>query len=1019
MKILRIEICNIASIGAASLDFTEAPLANAPLILVAGTTGSGKSTILDAVCLALYGNAPRLSDVSGNRKAEDDGWIISNPLHLVRQNSDKCFSKVTFEANNGRTYTAEWSVSFYSRGENKGEPKNIQRTLTDVETEEVIELKLRTNLLDGNEFIGLTYDQFRKTSLLAQGEFNRFLKGNSKEKSSILERLVGVEIFNSYGDRIKARFASAKTDLEIAEREVKGIELLPPEEVDKLKSDIETSKAAAQCLQDIIKEINAVTNWYSTHKSIKNDFEKADVSLKKAEKQLELPEVKEARAKVNRWDELEEMRSVSTSLEDTIKEIGKEQNKITRLGKTRNALLKSQKLLSDRTHSFQEKLDEIDKNLKLFSDSEKVIIENSSLVLERLRIHHLAVKLKNDEEAKVRKASGKIDEHILKLSEKDLNERTEFKKSVRVLSENHDLLTRIENLEKIEKDLTKADTALKKAVHIYNETRNRYEKVALSTKNAAKTLRASLVVGENCPVCGSTVSELLVDKAFEDGLKPLKEEFVKAENNKTRAENNFFSKKTEFSHAKSLLPTEIPNINILRNEIDSLASRIKVSPKDAANLITQIDDEIAKISDAVKKVGELNQAKANLEIKITDLQKAGDRLAEFLNFETESINHKVEEEKIEKLVKLHSDLITDFDKKSKQLENLSELSVKLTDALTHTQTLHVAESGDVIPIEKIEKTSSQLIADFNSATDRFNELTARKESWQRKKAAVLAILPDDLKQFADNPSFGESPDSIKNKRELISRVDTDYNVAKGAFDNAKESLEKNNAERPDTELSEEQAILKKEEFNNKLAEINRKIGSEENRLKANDIALEKHESALERVEKARTVYADWKQLDDLLGGEKFKLYVCSELLSHLIGNANHYFLMFQKRYKLEVSPGNFEIMVYDNELHLSRVFSSLSGGETFMVSLSLALGLAALSKVRFTCDTLFIDEGFGTLSSDCLDSVMNSLDMLRRFENRRVIVISHVEMLRDRIPVQILVKRNGSKSSLRLMDNTE
>lgn len=161
--------------------------------------------------------------------------------------------------------------------------------------------------------------------------------------------------------------------------------------------------------------------------------------------------------------------------------------------------------------------------------------------------------------------------------------------------------------------------------------------------------------------------------------------------------------------------------------------------------------------------------------------------------------------------------------------------------------------------------------------------------------------------------------------------------------------------------------------------------------------------------------ADWAVLEDLYGGakgQKFRLMAQSYVLRTLLSKANHYLSMLSQRYELCCSDNSLVINVIDHDQSdIARPVTLLSGGESFIVSLSLALGLSAISKERIDVDTLFIDEGFGTLDNSILETVITTLDRLHRIGGRRVGIISHVASLAERIPAQIRMRRTGPGTS--------
>ena len=178
---------------------------------------------------------------------------------------------------------------------------------------------------------------------------------------------------------------------------------------------------------------------------------------------------------------------------------------------------------------------------------------------------------------------------------------------------------------------------------------------------------------------------------------------------------------------------------------------------------------------------------------------------------------------------------------------------------------------------------------------------------------------------------------------------------------------------------------------------------------------ERQRQSLEHLAELEKTASLWGRINRLFGGDggsRMSQIAQSHILSLLLDNANYYLELFTPRYRMFSSPGNLQVNIRDrdrgNEI---RPFNTLSGGESFMVSLALALGLSSVQSVNTTPDIIFIDEGFGSLSSDCLEQVTSTLAALRLSEGRRVGIISHVSSLRDRIPTAIEVRSADNISS--------
>ena len=149
-------------------------------------------------------------------------------------------------------------------------------------------------------------------------------------------------------------------------------------------------------------------------------------------------------------------------------------------------------------------------------------------------------------------------------------------------------------------------------------------------------------------------------------------------------------------------------------------------------------------------------------------------------------------------------------------------------------------------------------------------------------------------------------------------------------------------------------------------------------------------------------------------GKKFRNIAQSYVLRQLLAGANHYLSRLTDRYRMECLLGGLTILLRDEyQGGVKRPTSTISGGESFLVSLALALGLSSLNRKSLSVDVLFIDEGFGTLESDNLNTVMEALEKLHQIGGKKVGIISHVEGLRERIKTQIQVRRiDNSRSEI-------
>lgn len=272
MKLKKLDITNIASISSASIDFTSAPLSDSPIFLICGETGSGKSTILDAICLALYNKTPRLTN--GNKTTEtsykEGGQEISimSVNQLLKKGEKEGGITLLFEGADGSDYIAEWKC----RVNRNGKLKDEEWYITD-NTGKTDDSRGKARIAKMTEIIGLDYDEFCRTSMLAQGQFTQFLKAETKEKSEILEKITGTEIYAKIGTRIHQKSLEAENAFKEANRDVDSIVLLSEEEksaqvneIKQIENDIEKNQSALTLFGSLLKAFETVE---AAEKSIK------------------------------------------------------------------------------------------------------------------------------------------------------------------------------------------------------------------------------------------------------------------------------------------------------------------------------------------------------------------------------------------------------------------------------------------------------------------------------------------------------------------------------------------------------------------------------------------------------------------------------------------------------------------------------------------------------------------------------------------------------------------------------
>ena len=279
----------------------------------------------------------------------------------------------------------------------------------------------------------------------------------------------------------------------------------------------------------------------------------------------------------------------------------------------------------------------------------------------------------------------------------------------------------------------------------------------------------------------------------------------------------------------------------------------------------------------------------------------------------------------------------------------------------------------------------------------------------------LAEQPElNMERLEELSAYTSNDISRENESQKTAREDV---VAKKTlFDNAEKLITEHQTKKP--ELAEEDTLEALNEriegIEKQLAEIGEKKGAINQELKTDKENKERLGALIKEAEDKKAVYQKWSRLNELIGnssGSKFRKIAQSYVLTSLIHSANSYMKTLTDRYTLKVTPGTFVISLEDAyQGFVSRAASTISGGESFLVSLSLALALSDIGQ-QLQVDILFIDEGFGTLSGEPLQKAVETLRSLHSKTGRHAGIISHVEELQERIPVQIQVNQEGNNSS--------
>ncbi len=370
MKIDKIEICNLASLeGEQVIDFTQEPLKSAGLFAITGNTGTGKSTILDAICLALYNEAPRLGNRERNvASPTGEKTSIYSPCNMLRRGTTQGYSKVTFSLGQKEQYQAVWVASLTRNGTYRPIERQLIRlqpkrqVLADTNTETKARIE---------QLIGLDFDQFTRTVILAQNGFSNFLSAKKSDKSQLLEKITGTELYAQISRSIFRHTQEAKSAYDLAKEKMESLarKILNDDDLRHTRNELELAQAKYKKLADERERMAKQLEWYEQYEKAKADYESKKAVAYEAQQAYNT--MYDKRKDLERYDKLQPLAPTYHTIEEVKKNI-------TRI----NSDVSAKKLICDRYMSDVEQ-----SNAKLNDARSRLLTANQILSMRQPEIN--------------------------------------------------------------------------------------------------------------------------------------------------------------------------------------------------------------------------------------------------------------------------------------------------------------------------------------------------------------------------------------------------------------------------------------------------------------------------------------------------------------------------------------------------------------------------------------------------------------------------------------------------------
>lgn len=1108
MRIKRLNIVNLLSIERAEINFEQGPLSIEPLFLITGETGAGKSTILDAITLALYGEAPRLLRSSKSEKYSTDvdkDVLITHSSQLMRRGAGVCEVSLLFQGNDGSDYTAYWHVH-RARNNPSGNLGQVVNTYTKMTTGEVTTKKELPALRE--RVIGLTYEQFCRTSLLAQGEFTRFLHSTAGEKAGILEKMTGTEIFSRMGARIFEIKREKQNRYTLLQTELGGIRLLKDEERDEIVRMVNDSQAR-------LSEMEAKSKVVTTALEVLTGIGRSDERIA-----LLTGEIEELTAETGTDEYLQKQRAVadyraSESAREWHRSIEESRAALGRMEQEEQKREQAYRRMLGMVESAVLRRDELQALLRQLTDRRSAMAPHASMyamsgsIVEKLnRLHEVRFEIKqlgetlskqsemlqsNDAELKreveecgrketeLKELAAEINVHrekldgmgqgeLLERQQEIGKQRTALERLDTLYSTMQSLSTDLAAMEAEQRTLSESLSQMDEQLPILkssaDEADRLYHTALLSSTDAVRNLRRELKVGDDCPLCGHVIDsdpvERAAELAVEQALEPLKNS---AKESRKSHEDLSAERKAAAKHlekSRGQYTTTQDKIGKIKSEIGTYRTEWSGDmPDDRTTVAVRIADlekEQSVLSDRQASINKLQSEIARkekeaaratdllgkLNSKVSDLREARAKLTSKMEAGEESRRrHEREGQELSdeltrlisyddtpellagEIARLIQRLTTDaeaYTALNEELKSTSEEVAKSDSEIAEVEALHAQMVTALPSWSALSAVKMPYTPDFVSRCREEERCLTLRQSEKSREQAKLQQSEHSLADFCSTHEMSRervTELSLMTTKE-VDELDSALRGLAKSLDEKRGSLREVVQQRESLVkqkgqlgivLSAEELSVSEMGLRSDIRTLNEEIGKLKHTLTADDEHRKTHAATQEKVLAAEEELNKWVGLSALFGdreGSTFRGIAQSYILAHLLCRANRYLKKFSPRYELTNSPGSLTILVTDAMSGFRpQSVNVLSGGESFMVSLSLALGLSDMSAMGYQDQDmlLFIDEGFGTLDADCLATVMDTLEVLHHMRGRRIGIISHVQELKERIPTQICVRR--------------
>ena len=953
MRIHTIRLSNLNALtGTWEIDLDH-PAYNDNIYALTGPTGAGKTTILDAISLALYGRTPRLARIG---KAGNE---------IMSRHSGTCHAEITFSTRTGR-YRSHWS-QHRARRKAGGELQNPKHELADAESGELLATGFKDVAAAIERLTGMDYQRFTRAMLLAQGDFAAFLRAAPDERAPLLEQITGTEIYSRISIAVHERLRDALEQQRQLATETAGITPL----------DAATHTALTQESAALQKQLAALATRQ----------QQTAAALARAQNIAELT------AELARLDEQH------TAHQAALARFAPERERLAAAQSA--ALLDADYARLDTLRRAQQQnsraLAALDEQAPALARTHETA--NQALTAASARVHSEKQRLAA---AQPRWQQTRAYDHTLRHQREQLATLEQSAaahtaaQTALAAAEKHAAAAR-ENSARADVARKKTETAL--AAHLQGRLLREYRaekdnilrELAYHQRIAdLEQQRAHLHDGEPCPLCGATehpyASELPAQpddlttrlEALDTYIKQA-ETLGEQHENAQRALASAREKQQQTENTLALAAEKTRNSAVHAEQHAALQQTHAQTLAARQALLANRDPD----AEETAQQHAIAEAEAAME-KARDTCQTAQTAA--------AANQQQRAQLHARLTTQQQELQTAEQQFAAALGMCSEIAAP-SPAGRSPQRGRDGEGVDDVPCAP--KISTFSISDHPHSNTSSRAATTFPDETAWQAARLPAATREALARQA----------AALDQQTLTLHTRQQDRAARLA------SLTAQSTDDPDTATLQ----ARQEADEHTRQQHQQTLAANQHRLAEHERASERLAAQQQAIAKQAAETRRWQNLHELIGaadGKKYRNYAQSLTFASVIAQANRQLVQLSDRYLLTADPARpLELNIIDNyQGGETRSAKNLSGGESFIVSLALALGLAQMSGENMQIDTLFLDEGFGTLDEETLDSALETLAQLRT-HGKHIGIISHVAALTERIATRIqITPQNGGNS---------